>query len=212
MRHIFIDIIGSKKKSFLIIYLCILVIDKLNYMIFSSFAITISYFVLSVIFNILLVYFYLSRDDHLPLDDLKKAATESFFVALKIATINILILFIICTPLIGFFSQGNLITYSKGLSFILIILLILGGIFMVSTTSFSIIHSIVEHTGVRLSFKNGIDTTKNSFRLILKIVISFILLAIPASTEPFIMGFLSLILQLSFISIAINSIKKRNAH
>jgi hypothetical protein len=213
IKHIFIDIISQKKKSFLMIYLSMLVIDKVNYMIFNFFAIGISYFIVSVICNIVLVYFYLSVDDYLPLDTIKKAITESFFDAFKVAIVNLLILSIFLLPIVrGFYSaESELLNSSIGLNYILIILLIIGGIFIISATSLSIIYSIVEHRGIRMSFKNGINTTKHHFKLIFNLMIVFILLAIPSSSEMLIMGFLSIALQLSFISIVINSIKVGNA-
>ena len=217
IKHIFIDIINQKKRSFLIIYLSMLVIDRVNYMVFHFFAIGVSYFVLSVICNIVLVYFYLSMDDSIPLDAIKKAVTENFFGAFKVATVNLLILIIILLPIVGVIGSfspvhvgysGELGTLSV---FIMIILLFIGGIFIVSITSLSIIHSIVEHTGIRVSFRNGINTTRLYFELIFKLMTIFIILAIPAASEMLIMGFLSLILQLSFISIAIDCIKRQNA-
>lgn len=212
IKHIFIDIIDQKKKSFLIIYLIMLVVDRMNYMVFQYFAMGLSYFILSVVCNIVLVYFYLATDDYMPLDSLKKAVTENFFGAFKVATVNLLILLMILLPVVALFSQvdGEFLDSNKVLFFIMTILLVFGGIFLVSVTSLSIIHSIVEHRGIRVSFQHGLNTTKFYFKLIFKLTVMFILLAIPASSTMLIMNFLSLILQLSFITIAIDSIKMRN--
>jgi len=209
MKHIFIDIINQKKKSFLIIYLAMLVLDRVNYMILQSFAIGFSYFIMSVICTIVLVYFYLAIDDHIPLNKLLKAINENFFLTFKVATVNLLILLLIFLPIIWFFSALTIDIQDPIYIFILI-LLTLGGILLLSTTSLAVIHSIVEHNNIKMSLYNGLNTAKTYLKIIFKLMIVFIILAIPASSSIFIMNFLSIILQLSFITIVIDSINSRN--
>lgn len=213
IKHVFIDIIGHRRKSFLIIYFCTLVAEKINYMIFSSFAIGISALMLSIIINIVLVYFYLSTDDLLPPQKLKQAISESFLKVLKVAIVNTAIIFIISTIALGISTQSGIDFKSINPIFALVLLfpIIAAMFFLIGITSSSIIHSIVEHSSVISSFKNGIETAKESFWSISKLLSAFIILAFISLGELFLVNFLSIILQISFISITIDSIKRRNA-
>jgi hypothetical protein len=209
IKHIFIDIINQKRKSFLIIYISMLLLDILNYMILQSFAIGFSYFIISVVCNIVLVYFYLAIDDCIPVNKVLKAINENFFLTFKVATINLIILLMVFFPIIWFVSTANIDMRDPAYIFI-ILLLVLGGVLLLSITSLAIIHSIIEHNNITMSIYSGFNTSKTYFKLIFKAMMVFIMLAIPCASMSFVMNFLSIILQLSFITIAIDSINKRN--
>lgn len=190
ISHVFRDVIIEKRKSFLIVYSLLLL---------SSFLPPIpTYFLFSGILNIVLVYLYLSHEDALPLDKLKQAIKESFFNVFKIMIVNIVVVAALVSLGLGIYSVFK--------SQIVVIASLPIAIFIIGIVSFSIIHSIIGNVGPTIAIRRGIYTTRNNFWLTFRLILLFILSMTLVSSELFIVNFMSLILQLSLISIVVNSV------
>jgi hypothetical protein len=192
--HVFRDVILPKKRSFLIVY-CLLILSNFVPPV-------ISYFLLSAIINIVLVYLYLNGEDDLPIDKIKEVLKENFLNVFKITILNLIIIAILTAIGLQIYSLLN------GLRvFPLIILALLPlMIFVVGVVSLSVIHTIVENVKVVVAINRAIYTTKSNFGLIFKLIILFILIALVVSSHAFFLNFISIVLQLSLISIVVNSV------
>jgi hypothetical protein len=195
--HIFRDVIIPKKKSFLVIYLLLII---------SNFVPPIiSYLLLSSIINIMLTYLYLSSEDSLPIDKIKQIIQENFFNVFKITIINLGIVAILTATALQIYSLVN----GSAILPLLVIASLPVIIFIVGVVSFTVIYTIIENTKVTVAINKSIYTTKNRFALLLKLILFFVLFALGISSNIFILNFISLVMQLSFISIVVDSINFR---